>query len=78
MFWSYLFVGAGQLLVALVFGEIVYAVSDCRRTVSMGATVGGEAVGVVGGVGLLVGAVHDDCRGRGGGMLVWHYFWVSK
>src|SRR5216684_1691394 len=31
MFWSYLFVGLGQLLVALVFGEIVsqYAVGWC-------------------------------------------------
>ncbi len=57
MWWNYILVGLGQLMVCLIFGEIVSQFPISGRPVSLGAASRRQALGVDGRVGLWLGAV---------------------
>ena len=64
MFWSYLLIGLGQMLVCLVFGEVVSSVPYLWWCLPLGAPPGRQALGLDGGLGLCLGVVRHHCRCR--------------
>ena len=63
MFWNYILVGLGQLLVCSIFGEIV-SQFPIRRHLSVGPPFGRQGLGMDGWMGLSVGPLYDDRRCR--------------
>ena len=67
MWWTYLFVGLGQLLVCLIFGEIVSQFPISGGHLSLGAPIDRQALGLDGRLGVWLGAVHHGRGHRYGG-----------